>query len=78
MTSLLAGTSAQKIKYPKARTMDAYDEYFGTKVAEPYLWLEDDRSEETAKWVAAENKLTQDYMKKIPFVNSVKARMNEF
>ena len=78
MTSLLAGTSAQKIKYPKARTMDAYDEYFGTKVAEPYLWLEDDRSEETAKWVAAENKLTQDYMKKIPFVNSVKARMTEF
>ena len=78
-TSLIMGSiNAQQIKYPKARVMNASDEYFGTKVAEPYLWLEDDRSEETAQWVAAENKVTNDYLKKIPFTKALKERMKEF
>ena len=44
----IAGSAAaqQKISYPKARTADVVDDYFGTKVADPYRWLEDDNSAE--------------------------------
>ena len=62
------GAAAQpKISYPKAKTVDVVDDYFGTKVADPYRWLEDDNSAETASWVKAENEITQEYLKKIPF-----------
>lgn len=76
---LIAGSAAaqQKINYPKARTVDVVDDYFGTKVADPYRWLEDDNSDETAVWVKAENEITQDYLKKIPFRDKVKARLTE-
>ena len=67
----------QKINYPKAKTVDTVDDYFGTKVADPYRWLEDDNSTETAQWVKAENEITQAYLKKIPFRDKVKARLTE-
>ena len=52
-------------KYPVARKADQVDDYHGTKVADPYRWLEDTDSAETAQWVAAENRVTQDYLSKI-------------
>ena len=53
-------------KYPAARKSGQVDDYHGTKVADPYRWLEDTDSPETAAWVAAENRFTQDYLARIP------------
>ncbi|HLP73141.1 MAG TPA: prolyl oligopeptidase family serine peptidase [Bacteroidales bacterium] len=56
-----------KIEYPQTKTTDVTDDYFGTKVPDPYRWLENDMSPETAEWVRAQNKVTFDYLNKIPY-----------
>jgi len=67
----------QKMMYPQTRKTDTVDTYFGVKVADPYRWLEDDKSVETADWVKAQNGLTFDYLSKIPFRNKVKERLTK-
>jgi len=57
---------SQPIEYPNAKKGDVVDDYFGTKVPDPYRWLEDTDSPETAAWVKAENVLTSAYLKKLP------------
>ncbi len=70
--------SAQmKIEYPPTKTVDQTDDYHGTKVADPYRWLEDDNSAETKAWVEAENKVTFNYLNRIPERAKLKARMTE-
>ena len=69
------GFAQSPIAYPKTKTVNQVDEYFGVNVADPYRWLEDDNSVETAAWVEAENKVTQDYISKIPFRNALKEKM---
>ena len=56
--------SAAPIDYPKTKKVDQVDDYHGTKVADPYRWLETDvrTSKEVADWVTAENKITFDYL----------------
>lgn len=76
-TLLIAGSSHAALKYPAAKRVEVTDDYFGTKVADPYRWLENDTSAETAEWVNAENKVTRDYLTKIPFRNAVKKRITE-
>jgi prolyl oligopeptidase len=56
---------SQTLEYPKAQKGDVLDDYFGTKVADPYRWLEDTDSLETVAWVKAENLLTAAYMEKL-------------
>ncbi|PLX14164.1 MAG: S9 family peptidase, partial [Marinilabiliales bacterium] len=63
--------------YPVAKKVDTVDVYFGHEVADPYRWLEDDNSEETAKWVAEENKITFNYLNKIPFRQALEDRLTE-
>ncbi len=64
-----------EVKYPDTKKdTTVTDDYFGTLVADPYRWLEDDRSEETAAWVKAENAVTQDYLSQIPFRDAIKKR----
>src|SRR5579871_4892509 len=63
---------AQQWNYPVTHKGDQVDDYHGTKVADPYRWLEDDNSPETAKWVEAENKVTFAYLEKIPYRGQVK------
>ncbi len=53
--------------YPMTRKSDHVDTYHGTNVPDPYRWLEDDTSAETAAWVAAQNSVTFPYLEKIPF-----------
>ncbi|MDR2085288.1 MAG: prolyl oligopeptidase family serine peptidase [Bacteroidales bacterium] len=65
------------IKYPETKKTDHTDEYFGTKVADPYSWLEDDMSEETAAWVKAQNEVTFAYLDKIPFRAEMRERLTE-
>jgi len=66
-----------QLKYPDTKKVTQTDDYFGTKVSDPYRWLEDDKSDETAAWVGAENKVTQDYLSKIPFRDQVRKRLEE-
>jgi prolyl oligopeptidase len=66
-----------KIKYPVTRKTDTVDTYFGTKIADSYRWLEDDRSAETGEWVKAQNKVTFDYLATIPFREKVKDRLTQ-
>ena len=64
--------------YPETRMDETIvDDYFGTKVADPYRWLENDTSVETAKWVKAQNEVTQDYLSHIPFRNAIKDRLTQ-
>jgi prolyl oligopeptidase len=75
--SLAAPAAAQKLQYPDTKRVDQADTYFGVKVEDPYRWLEDDRSDETARWVAEENKVTFSYLEQIPFRAGVKARLEK-
>ena len=68
---------AQGLDYPQTRKVDQVDDYHGTKVADPYRWLEDDNSAETKQWVDAENKVTFGYLDKIPYRAAVKKRLEE-
>jgi prolyl oligopeptidase len=69
--------SAQQIQYPKTRKVDHVDAYHGVKVADPYRWLEDDRSAETAEWVKEQNKVTFAYLEKIPYRAKIKERLEK-
>ena len=65
------------LNYPTTKKVDTVTNYFGTEVKDPYRWLEDDRSEETAAWVKAENKVTFDYLSKIPYRKGLKNRLEK-
>ena len=69
--------NAQNLQYPKAAKDGTVDEYFGVKVADPYRWLENDTSAQTAAWVEAENKVTNAYLAKIPFRQKLLKRLTE-
>lgn len=70
-------TRIEKFNYPQTRKMAQTDDYHGTKVEDPYRWLEDDRSAETAAWVEAENKVTRQYLDAIPGREAIKNRLTE-
>ncbi|MGQ0735513.1 MAG: prolyl oligopeptidase family serine peptidase [Acidobacteriota bacterium] len=67
LAALSGVVMAQGLPYPDTRTVDHVDTYHGTKVPDPYRWLEDDTSPETARWVEAQNKVTFGYLERIPF-----------
>jgi prolyl oligopeptidase len=66
-----------KLTYPNTRTVDQIDRYFSTDVPDPYRWLEDDRSDETATWVQAQNQVTFSHLEQIPHRDAIKARLLE-
>ena len=74
-TMIVTGQNQEPIKYPVTQKGNVVDTYFDTAVKDPYRWLEDDRSDETAAWVKAQNEVTYGYLDKIPFRNGLKARM---
>ncbi|GAA4046368.1 prolyl oligopeptidase family serine peptidase [Flavobacterium chungnamense] len=69
--------SQNKMQYPTTTKGQVTDTYFYTKVADPYRWLEDDRSEETGSWVKEQNRLTYDYLSKIPYRDALKSRLEK-
>jgi prolyl oligopeptidase len=71
-TGLLA-----QFQYPETKKGDVVDDYHGTKVADPYRWLEDDHSEETKAWVTEQNKVTFGYLESIPFREKIKERFTQ-
>ncbi|MEO5944433.1 MAG: prolyl oligopeptidase family serine peptidase [Ferruginibacter sp.] len=77
LSAFIVQLSMAQIKYPNTKKINQADDYFGTKVADPYRWLEDDNSTDTKAWVVEENKVTQDYLATIPFRDKVHARLEE-
>ena len=67
----------EPVEYPDTKVCDTVDTYFGTKVADPYRWLEDDYSEETSNWVKSQNELTQNYLSQIPYRDKMKSHLKE-
>ena len=66
------------LKYPETRKDPAVvDTYHGTAVPDPYRWLEDDRSAETAAWVKAQNEVTFGYLAQIPFRQQIRSRLEQ-
>ena len=65
------------ITYPTTNKGETVDVYFDTKVADPYRWLEDDKSAETGAWVKSQNEVTYGYLAQIPFRDVLKARMEK-
>jgi prolyl oligopeptidase len=53
-------------KYPQAKKVDQTDDFFGTKIADPYRWLEDADAPDTRAWIDAENEVTFGYLRQIP------------
>lgn len=70
-------SSDMTAKYPQTKKGNTVDNYFGTNVPDPYRWLEDDRSAETEAWVVSENKVTFNYLDKIPFRDDFKKRLTK-
>jgi prolyl oligopeptidase len=65
------------LNYPKARKANVTDNYFGTRVQDPYRWMENDTSREVKNWVEAENKITQDYLSQIPYRKTIHDRLTQ-
>jgi prolyl oligopeptidase len=65
------------LKYPETTKKPVIEQHFGTKVTDNYRWLEDDRSKETEAWVKAENKVTFDYLSKVPYQEAFTKRLTE-
>lgn len=66
-----------QLTYPETRKDQVVDDYFGTPVDDPYRWLEDDMSEETANWVEAQNKVTRSFIDQIPYREDLRKRLEE-
>ena len=81
---LFAGTllaqpprSTSTLHYPTPHTVPQVDDYFGTKVADPYRWMEELDAPETKAWIEAENKVTAEYFKPLTFRDGIHKRMME-
>ena len=65
------------MNYPQTEKKEVVDTYFNNKIADPYRWLEDDRSAETAAWVTAQNNVTFAYLDQIPYRDQLKKQLTE-
>ena len=68
---------AQTCPVPAAKTVDVVDDYHGTRVADPYRWLEDVDAEDTKAWVEAQNCLAYGFLEKIPERKAIEARLTK-
>ncbi|MFC5283134.1 prolyl oligopeptidase family serine peptidase [Pedobacter alpinus] len=65
------------LPYPQTNKENIPDDYFGTKVEDPYRWLENDTSDATKAWVVQQNKVTQNYLEQIPFRKAIKEKLTD-
>ena len=73
----LKTTMQSNLIYPNTKEIPVASNYFGSTIADPYRWLEDDQSAETAQWVDAENEVTSKYLNQIPFRAAYKDRLEK-
>lgn len=77
MALLSIPVMAQTFTYPKAKKVDQVDDYHGTKVADPYRWLENPDAEDSREWITAQNKLTFGFLDQIPERKQIKERLTK-
>ena len=77
ITSCHQQKKIEPVQYPETKKCDTVDNYFSTAVPDPYRWLEDDYSEETANWVKAQNAVTQQFLSQIPYREQMKSHLME-
>ena len=77
MFTSAAPAGAQTLQYPAARKSDVVDDYHGTRVPDPYRWLEDPDSPESRAWIEAENRLTAAYLAEIPARGTIRERLTK-
>lgn len=75
--AIMSLASQAQTSYPTPQKVDVEDDYFGTKVSDPYRWMEDDTCQQVREWVEQENKVTRDYLDKIPFRKRLYNRLKE-
>lgn len=75
--NMLAQTQTKKMNYPVTKKDSTVDTYFGTKVEDPYRWLENDLADDTKAWVIEQNKVTQSYLSQIPYRDRIKQRLEK-
>lgn len=75
--AFLSVTVQAQMKYPVTRKVDHSDDYHGTKVADPYRWLEDDNATDTKAWVTEQNKVSFGYLEKIPYRGLIKQQLEK-
>ena len=66
-----------RLSYPETARHDVVDDYHGTRIADPYRWLEDPNSAETKAWVDAQNRVTFAYLERLPARDRIRARLTE-
>jgi prolyl oligopeptidase len=77
MMTIFSAAQTSPLIYPQARRGDQVDDYHGTKVSDPYRWLEDTDSAETHAWVEGENKLTFGYLEQLPYRQAIRDRLTK-
>jgi len=65
------------VEYPVTNKITHSDFYHGVEISDPYRWLEDDMSDETVKWVKAQNKVTSKFLAKIGFRKKLERRIKK-
>src|SRR2546430_9093137 len=75
--AIISASASDRPSVPATRHVDQVDDYHGTKVPDPFRWLEDDNSPETKTWVEAENKATFGYLAQIPERKTIKERLTK-
>ena len=71
------GDEKKPLVYPQTKKVDVIDDYHGTKIADPYRWLEDDNAPEVKAWIEEQNKLTFGYLKGIACRGRIAKRLEE-
>lgn len=69
--------NAQRVKYPQSQRGKVSDVYFGTRVADPYRWLEDLDSPQTRAWTRTQNQFTESYFAQFPLRDTLRSRLTE-
>ncbi|MDD3586455.1 MAG: S9 family peptidase, partial [Thermoguttaceae bacterium] len=77
LTVICQSAEPERIVYPVARQSDHVDQYFGTKVADPYRWMEENDTPELKQWIEAENKITSSVLSGIPFRDRIRREITE-
>lgn len=77
LASCASNSMKNTFQYPETKKVEHTDEYFGTKVEDPYRWLEDDRAEDTKDWVQREVAFTKNYLDQIPFREEIRAQLKD-
>ena len=76
-SSTISKNQTNSVTYPSTKKVDTITNYFGTQVKDPYRWLEDDMSQQTAQWVENQNQTTFGYLDNIPFREALKQRLTK-